>query len=152
MPVKKQLKKAIKGFFDFPMLMAHLNTKDPLSLVIRGHLYVEAVLIMQIESALINKGALDFEWLNFPTKVDLAFALGKIGSADVRGFKALNSLRVKFAHKVQMTLTKQDELNLYNTLSNSQRKIIDRPRKAATTHIDRLRFDVMGLIRNAVHP
>jgi hypothetical protein len=42
MPVKKQLRRAVKDIFDFPTLMSHLNTEDPLALVLRGHLYVEA--------------------------------------------------------------------------------------------------------------
>jgi hypothetical protein len=152
MPVKKQLKRVVKGVFDFPTLITHLNAEDPLALVIRGHLYVEAALIKQIESALVNKNAFDTAALRFPTKVKLALALGKVDSADVGGFTALNDLRNKFAHNVEMTLTKQDELNLYNALSPSQRKTYDGPRKTELVLVRRLRFDIMGLIANAAKP
>jgi len=78
MPVKKQLKKVVKRFFDFPTLIHHLNAEDPLALVIRGHLYVEAALIKQIESALVNKNAVDIAALRFPMKIKLAVALGRL--------------------------------------------------------------------------
>jgi len=127
MPVKKQLKKVVKGIFDFPTLITHLNAEDPLALVMRGHLYIEATLIRQIESALVNKKAFATAQFPFPAKVSLAVALGKVDIADAGGFTALNTLRVKFAHNVEMKLTEQDELNLYNALSPSQRKIIEGP-------------------------
>jgi hypothetical protein len=152
MPVKKQLKKAVKGVFDFPTLITHLNAGDQLALVMRGHRYVEAALIKQIESALVNRQAFAVARLNFTTKISLAVALGKIDPADVGGFTALNALRVKFAHDVETTLTKQDELNLYNALSPSQRKIIEGPREAEMMLLGRLRFDIIGLIANASHP
>jgi hypothetical protein len=152
MPVKKQLKKLVKGGFDFPTLMKHLNAEDPLALVLRGHLYVEASLIKRVESALVDKKALEVARFNFPKKVSLAMALGKVDPADARGFTALNELRNKFAHNVEKKLTEQDELNLYNVLSTSQRKITDVARKPGMTPLGRLRFDVMGLIANAYHP
>jgi hypothetical protein len=152
MPLKKQLKKAVKGVFDFPTLMSHLNADDPLALVTRGHLYVEAALIKQIEAVIVDKKAFDSARLPFLTKVKLAVALGKVDRADVGGFKAMNELRNGFAHNVETKLTKQDEENLYNTLSPSQRKRIEEPRKAETMLLRRLRFDIMGLIMARVNP
>lgn len=152
MPVKKQLNKVVKGGFDFPTLMKHLNAEDPLALVLRGHLYVEAALIKQIESALVNKKALAGARFSFPAKVKLGVALGKVDPADARGFTALNALRNEFAHDVEKKLTEQHELNLYNVLSPSQRKIIEAPREAETMFLGRLRFDIIGLIFNANHP
>jgi hypothetical protein len=158
MPVKKQLKKMVKGALPFPTLMAHLNAEDPLALVLRGHLYVEAALIKQIESAplnkkaLVNKKTLKGAKHNFPDKVKLAVALGKVDPPDDRGFIALNDLRNDFAHEVNMKLTEQNESKLYDTLSPSQREIPDVARKPEMTPRDRLRFDIMGLIANAYHP
>jgi hypothetical protein len=152
MPVKKQLKRVVKGVFDFPTLITHLNAEDPLALVVRGHLYVEAALIKQIESALVNRQVFAGAGLHFPAKVSLAVALGKVDLADAGGFTALNALRVKFAHDVETKLTKRDELNLYNALSPGQRKIIEGPREAEMMFLGRLRFDIIGLIANASHP
>jgi hypothetical protein len=90
--------------------------------------------------------------LDFPLKVSFAVALGKVDPADAGGFNAFNKLRKKFAHDVEMELTKEHESDLYNGLSSSQRKIIERPRKAERMLLRRLRFDIMGLIANANHP
>jgi hypothetical protein len=150
MPVKKQLKKAVKGFFNFPALMSHLNTDDALALVTRGHLYVENAMIRRIEAVAVDKSAIkDWTQLGFSTKVQLAAALGAVDAADVAGLNALNTLRNKFAHDVEKTLTKQDEENLYNALSPGQRKMIKGPRSAEKVFLRRLRFDIMGLIANA---
>jgi hypothetical protein len=65
-----------------------------------GHLYVEAVLIKQIEAVAVDKTAIkDWTRLGFSTKVQLAAALGAVDAADVAGINALNKLRNKFAHK-----------------------------------------------------
>lgn len=149
MPVKKQLKKVVKGNFDFPTLMTHLYAEDPLAVVLHGQLYVEATLKKQI--ALVDKKALA-RAKYFPAKVRLAVALGKVDPADESGFTSLYALRNDFAHDVKMKLTEQHELDLYNVLSPSQRKIPDVARKPEMTPLCRLRFDIMGLIANANHP
>lgn len=132
--------------FDVPTWTAHLNTEDPLALVIRGHLYVEAALIQQIEAVLVNKKEFDSARLQFDTKVRLAVALGKVEAADVGAFTALNRLRVQFAHNIETKLTDQDELNLYNSLSQRQRGIVDSLRKPEMLFLARLRLDIVGLI------
>jgi hypothetical protein len=69
--------------------------------VIRGHLYVESALIQQIESAIPNKDGFDTPGLLFILKVNLAVALARVDPADAGALKALNRLRVKFAHNLE---------------------------------------------------
>lgn len=59
----------IKVPFDVPTWTSHINTSDPLAFVIRGHLYVEAALVQQIEAALANKEGLVTARLSFMLKV-----------------------------------------------------------------------------------
>jgi hypothetical protein len=132
--------------FDVPTWTAHLNAQDPLALVIRGHLYVESALIQQIEAVLVNKKEFDSARLQFDKTVRLAVALGKVEAADAGAFTALNRLRVQFAHNVGTKLTDQDELDLYNALSQRQREIVDRFRKPEMEFLARLRLDIVGLI------
>jgi hypothetical protein len=136
----------LKVPFDVPTLMAHLNTEDPLALVIRGHLYVESALIKKIEDVLVNKQEFDSARLQFGAKVKLAVALGKVDRTDVGAFTALNRLRSQFAHDVDTKLTGQDELDLYNTLSPRQRVHVDPLRKQGMPFLSRLRLDVLGII------
>jgi len=91
--------------------------------------------------------AFDSARLHFPTKVNLAVALGTVDRADVRAFTALNGLRLRFAHDVGTKLTDQHELNLYNALSRRQRGFVDKLRKPQMTLLVRLRSDIAGLIR-----
>jgi hypothetical protein len=82
---------------------------DPLGAVVRGHLYVESLLITLIEEALLNPEAIDLARLNFPLKMDLAVALGLVNPDDAPAFLFLNRLRNRFAHNVEATVSSEDE-------------------------------------------
>ena len=133
--------------FDIPTLIEHLNSKDHLALIIRAHLYVEAILIRHIETALANKGRFDAATLTFPKKVSLAVAMGKVDpAADLSALNALNRLRNKFAHNLDTQLQEQDEHDLYIALSKRQRVVVDDLRKDELDYTGRLRCDLVGLI------
>lgn len=132
--------------FDIPTLVDHLNIKDPLAIVIRAHLYLEATLIRQIETVLVKKERFDSATLTFPKKVQLAVALGRLDYADAPALNALNSLRNKFAHKLDTQLQEQDERDIYNALSERQRSFVNQLRTAEMHYMGRLRSDLMGLI------
>ncbi len=135
------------GFpFDVPTWGEHLNAKDPLALVIRGHLYVEAALVRLIESAIVDKKALDVARLPFRAKVKFAKALGKLDSADARVVDVLGRLRDKFAHDLNTQLSAQDELDVHNAMSPRQRKIADALRNQTTDFLSRLRCDLIAII------
>jgi hypothetical protein len=140
------MKVAINVPFDVPTWTEHLNTQDPLALVIRGHLYVEAALIQKIEAALVNKQGFDTAALSFVLKVKFAVALGKVDPADVGALTVLNRFRVRFAHDLKTQLNDQDELDLHNALSPQQRTLVDSLRKPTLPFIGRLRCDILGLI------
>jgi hypothetical protein len=132
--------------FDLKTWASHLSADEPLVLVIKGHLYVEAALIQLIEAALVNKQKFDPARLPFRMRVKLAVALGKIDPADACSLIALNSLRNQFAYDPNTQLTEKDELNIYNTLSPTQRNIVDSLRQPKMPFIVRLRYDIVGLI------
>jgi|SRR5580692_5869838 hypothetical protein len=111
--------------FDIPTLVSYLNANDQLALVIRARLYVEAVLIRQIEAVLVNREQFDSAALSFSTKVKLAASIGKLESADIPALMVLNKLRNRFAHNLNMRLNRQDQLDLHNVLSKRQRKFVD---------------------------
>ena len=132
--------------FDVPTLVQHLNTVDPLALVIRAHLYVEAALIRMIEAAMLKKEALDVAKIQFRTKLRLAIALGKLDARHEPAIAALNTLRNRFAHNLASQLNERDELNLYNSLSDEPSLLADSLRKADLPFLTRLRCDVMAII------
>jgi hypothetical protein len=133
--------------FDIPTWGEHLNSKDPLAMVIRAHLYVEAVLIRHVETAMVNTKRSDIDNLNFPTKVKRAVTAGKVDSSDAVALTALNRLRNRFAHNLTAQLQEQDELDLYNALSKRQRTIAESlGRTPQLQYMGRLRCDLMALI------
>jgi hypothetical protein len=126
--------------------MQHLTVDDPLALVIRGHLYVENALIKKIESCLSHPAEFDSARLEFPGKVQLAVALGKVDAADKGALTFLNGLRKKFAHNLGTLLTDKEELDFHNTFSQRQRVFVDKLRKPQMTLPIRLRSDIAGLL------
>jgi hypothetical protein len=133
--------------FDIHTLFEHLNNKDQLALIIRAHLYVEAILIRKIEAALVKRERFDCANLTFPNKVKLAVAIGRIDDADRAALIALNGLRNRFAHRLDTQLQEQDELELYSSLSKRQSKFVDELRNTdGLDYTARLRCDLAGLI------
>jgi hypothetical protein len=127
-------------------MVGHLNAADHLAIIIRAHLYVEAILIRRIEAVLVKKEKFDCGSLSFPNKVKLAVALGRIDDADIHALVELNKLRNRFAHRVDTQLQERDELDLYNTLSKRQRMFVDGLRTPEMELIGRLRSDLSGII------
>ncbi|MBS4204024.1 hypothetical protein [Lederbergia citrea] len=135
------------GNMEFESLIKHVNADDPLQIVIRCHLIVESKLIKLIELSLENKNELDVEKLNFPTKVNLAFALGCIEEKYLKPVLLnINSLRNKFAHNIKYELSENDVMKLYNKNPSlelvlekgfKERSLLDRLRAAiAMTFIE----------------
>ena len=135
--------------FDMSTLSRHLNANDPLALVIRAHLYVEAALTRKIESALVNQSGFDSAKLPYPTKVKLAVGLGKIDARDVGGLIGLNGLRNRFAHDLDTQLNEQDERDLYNGFSTVQQRIADSLREPDMVFMGKLRCDLIAIIVSA---
>jgi hypothetical protein len=93
-------------------------------LVVRSHLYIEAVLTQLIEERLEEPYALDLERLNFNTKLNLAVALGAVQKSEKPALVLLNRLRNRFAHKLNAQITKQDARQFLNSFASEQRKEI----------------------------
>jgi hypothetical protein len=95
--------------FDDDAWLKAIYAEDPLGAVVRGHLYVESLVLSLIEEALPNPKAVDLVRLNFPLKIDLAVAMGLIHPDDKPAFMFLNRLRNRFAHNVKATVSLEDE-------------------------------------------
>jgi hypothetical protein len=70
-----------------------------ISPVLRGHLFVERVLVELISRSLKRPSVLFAkDRMSFATKVDLASAMGLLTDEYVSAFKALNNIRNEYAH------------------------------------------------------
>lgn len=98
----------------------HLDEKDALQIVIRGHLYVEAELLDLLgESiAMVRPKAIDLGDLSFRKKIELAIALGLLAPENKRPFLELNALRNKVAHNLDLVISPDHIEKLYSSFSS----------------------------------
>jgi hypothetical protein len=94
-----------------------------LAAVLRSHLWVENELIRAIRELLSNPDLVDFNRIAFPSKVELAAALGVIPTEDIPAYRSLNALRNRLAHRFNSQVTEEDERLLFSSLSQQAKEI-----------------------------
>jgi hypothetical protein len=91
-------------------IFEYINSNDDLTVVLRGHLSLEAVLNHVLDASLAGGVTDELENLRFMQRVDLVIGLGKI-DADARPlFKKINELRNRCGHHLDATITKEDAM------------------------------------------
>jgi hypothetical protein len=103
--------------------LTEMKSGDPVGVLIRGHLYLEAMLIQLIETRIPKARTLD---LNFPTKVNLAVAMSLMRDSDRPALIAINKLRNRLAHEIDINVTSTDEKNLQKIMPKALRDVISR--------------------------
>lgn len=97
-------------------LFSALEGEDDLGVVLRAHIYIEHELkeyILELAPKPEHIKFLDYEYNGV---VALALALGL--SPELKpALSSIGGLRNRFAHKLDMTLTKQEANSVYNSLS-----------------------------------
>jgi hypothetical protein len=114
-----------KFSFDLDALAAHLPRGDDFAAAIRGHLYLEHILMTFIQSALQRPDAVNLDRLHFPVKVDLAIALGLLPEDLAPPLKKVNSFRNKVAHNLKYQMSDTDRKELYDSFSPLGKQLID---------------------------
>lgn len=114
---------AAPGSFDD--FWAHVGDGSMFELVVRGHLYVEAELLLTLEEALPFPALADLDRFTFPQKVALAAAHGLLRADDKPAYSKLNALRNRLAHNLRSTPTPKDEAELVGCLGKDLRRYID---------------------------
>lgn len=118
------------------LFLDNIEKIDPLQIVVRGHLFLENELIHLLESTFPQKDCLDSSELRFPVKIRLVGALGLLPQESIAVYLAFNSLRNKFAHRLNMEVT-LDEINkLINSLSKQQSYVFWQRNKNTNIEVD----------------
>jgi hypothetical protein len=78
----------------------HLSGDSALSIVLRGHLYVEGTLNTILEIVMARPDAMKIDRLGFRQKLDLVDAFGLLGPDLVTPLRELNRLRNRLAHNL----------------------------------------------------
>jgi len=102
---------------------AELTGKDPLGVVIRGLIYIDLELSALIEEAIYDPSHLKALKLDYSGRLNLAAALGLDGRF-LPPLRALGSLRNRFAHQPNMSVSESDAQNAYEALSPHEKQIV----------------------------
>jgi len=86
----------------------YVNSTDELTLVVRGHLSLEAVLNHVLDRARPRGLTEEFDSLRFPQRVDLAIALGKLDIESRPAWMKINAIRNRFAHDLHGKITNKE--------------------------------------------
>ena len=85
------------------------HERDPLDVVVRGHLWIEVTLNELIQRAATLPDELQRANLTFSKKLAVAVAFGAIPADQAPAIRLVNSLRNRLAHDVRATVTIEDQ-------------------------------------------
>jgi hypothetical protein len=97
-----------------------INSSDNLTVILKGHLFIEAKIIELIKVKLAYPDALDFSRINFPLKLSFCVSLGLMDEVELPPFLKLNKMRNDSAHKLTFELEPRDIDNFISTLNGKQ--------------------------------
>jgi hypothetical protein len=127
----------------------HLTSEQPLEVLLRGHLWVEAELIAVLEDVLPFPRQIDLGRFSFPQKVSLVAAHGFVRPEDVPGYMKLNSLRNKVAHNLAAEPDDNYAHELLKSFGPHLKHLVDDFPNQSGLHWDewvwRLRYAILAL-------
>ena len=107
-----------------------LFSPDPLTTVVRAHLYIESALVTLIQTYM-EADVLETNKLSFPSKVQLCIGLGLIEVEEQQVLMRLNRIRNRFVHNLDAQLGRKDARNLLKDLPvREQAEVKDALRRA----------------------
>ena len=126
----------------------NIEKKDPLQIVVRGHLFLENELIHLLEATFPQKDCLDPSDLRFPMKVKLVGALGLLPKESIPSYLKFNSLRNKFAHRLDMEITSEEIKKIINSLSKQQFYVFEKRNKDTDIEEDHIEYlrDIISIM------
>lgn len=90
----------------------HLDSEDVLSVVLRGHLWIEKALNGLLTRSFAHPEAMNGARFSFAQKVTMARAVGQLSADETAAILRLNKLRNRLAHQVEAELDARDESEL----------------------------------------
>ncbi|MGQ8823668.1 hypothetical protein ACUTUE_09875 [Bacillus sp. NA_146.1] len=91
-----------------------INNQEPLYVFIKGHLYLESLMIKMLEEHFSYPVKMHI--FNFVQKLEMIQGLGIIDSFDKNALSKINTLRNRLAHSVEMEINEDIVEELISTL------------------------------------
>lgn len=121
------------GKFSFDLARFHKELGgDMLSLVIRGHIYLEHVLIETITEEMVCPDEVETRRLSFPAKLDLGIGMGLIDRRWRAAINRVNDMRNKMAHRLDYSFEEQEKLELWQVMPKEAQSVCFDERQAWT--------------------
>ncbi|WLG16651.1 hypothetical protein QM225_005417 (plasmid) [Bacillus cereus] len=147
------LLKGVKGMERYKNILVDLNyiekfydevsNQEPLYIFIRGHLYLESMMIQMIQKYFPCE--LKDTIFNFAHKVELISAMGYISSELKRGILKVNRVRNNLAHNIDMQLDDNVINDIMNSLpKNSKDKIIKNYEQSSISILTGIFFELFA--------
>lgn len=140
------------GFlFDLATFHNHLDQEAEIEVVIRGHLYLEHVLIEMIKETLSKPQLVKLERVSFLTKLELCAANQLVDEKFFGAIRFVNTIRNRVAHDLTYELTPTDKKTLFELVPQfGQTLILERGETGERFELDEIPighfFKVMGVL------
>jgi hypothetical protein len=108
--------KANEMFFD--KFQKDLKSDDHVTVVLRGHLYIDSLLTAILENFSMYPDELDFDGMPFNRKVKLCKAFGLVHPGIIPSINKLASIRNRFAHQLWATYKESEEVDFINVIKS----------------------------------
>lgn len=106
---------------DSELFDAHMDDPSTLSMLLKGHLWLEHALARSIGIALKDAAKLDVDRMSFSGKIDLVLASGALPSEFESPLRCVNKVRNRSAHDLDFRLTESEVERLTDSLSGLAR-------------------------------
>ena len=116
---------------DVAVFMQKIFSNDPLTMVVRAHLYIESALVTLIR-VYMEEDVLETDKLSFPSKLQLCIGLGLLSLQEQDVLIRLNRIRNRFVHNLDAQLTRRDAEKLRRDLPAPQQERVG----AALKHLN----------------
>lgn len=98
-----------------------VTSGDDFTFIIKGHLYIEALVTCLIEYAFLRPLELELDRMTYDRKVILCMSAGLIHEDVAPALRKLGKIRNNFVHSIWPDFTRKEERDFLNTLRQSKR-------------------------------
>lgn len=102
--------------FDVEKFKRDMKSDDTMTIIVRAHLHLEHVIIQLIVESLVHPDAIALGKLSFPSKCDLAIALGLIPRNWRTAIIGINEVRNRVAHRLDFSFSLDDEKKIKRSM------------------------------------
>lgn len=102
---------------DTALFNEQMKDSSILAILLKGHLWTESCLNRALDISFKEPNAANLDRVPFSAKLDLALASGALTKDEVAPLRALNKLRNRLAHELDVGISEQNIRDLEGTLT-----------------------------------